>query len=172
MVKHRESPLPLRGRSVREANREGGVVPAHRPISGLNRFRAKSMRSEMTGAEVALWKQLRAHRLDHLGFRRQSPIGPYIVDFVCQGRRLVVELDGGQHADARQVLHDARRQDWLISKGYRVLRFWNSDVLQHCDSVLEAIIKATEQAIPPSRSAQPTDLPLKGGGEASRDTVR
>jgi very-short-patch-repair endonuclease len=171
MVKRRESPSPLRGRSVRVASREGGVIPAHRQISGINRFRAKSMRFEMTDAETVLWKQLRAHRLNHLGFRRQSPIGPYIVDFVCQEHRLVVELDGGQHANDREALHDAKRQKWLASRGYQVLRFWNSDVLQHCEAVLETITSAITHPIPPSRSAKPTDLPLKGGGEASRDTA-
>jgi very-short-patch-repair endonuclease len=79
---------------------------AHRPVAELNRLRAKSMRTEMTDTERALWMRLRAHRLDGLRFRRQTPIGPYIVDFVCHDRRLVIELDGGQHAESQ---HDARR---------------------------------------------------------------
>jgi very-short-patch-repair endonuclease len=118
---------------------------AHRPVTGLTRSRAKSMRTEMTDAERALWMQLRAHRLDGLRFRRQTPIGPYIVDFVCHERRLVVELDGGQHAESQ---HDIRRDRWLESKGYRVLRFWNSDVFQNRDGVLETIVSAAHGATP------------------------
>jgi very-short-patch-repair endonuclease len=139
-------PPPLRGRSDREAIRERGMPPqAHRPVTELNRLRAKSMRTEMTDAERTLWMQLRAHRLDGLRFRRQTPIGQYIVDFVCHERRLVVELDGGQHADSQ---HDARRDRWLESKGYRVLRFWNSDVFQNRDGVLETIVSAAQGGTP------------------------
>src|SRR5581483_1340075 len=167
MVTHRHSPPPLRGRSVRAADREGGAAPAHRPVARINRFRAKSMRSEMTDAEHVLWAQLRAHRLNGLSFRRQAPIGSFIVDFVCHEYRLIIELDGGQHADDRQARHDLKRQEWLKSKGYRVLRFWNSDVVRFRESVLETIVE-TIARIPPSRSAKPTDLPLKGGGDASR----
>ena len=168
MVTHRESPPPLRGRSVRAADRAGGTTPAHRPVAGINRFRAKSMRSEMTDAERVLWTQLRAHRLNGLSFRRQVPIGSFIVDFVCHEHRLIAELDGGQHANDREARHDQMRQAWLNAKSYRVLRFWNSDVLRHPESVLQTIIETTTKSIPPSRSAKPTDLPLKGGGEASR----
>jgi very-short-patch-repair endonuclease len=168
MVTHGESPPPLRGRSVRAANREGGPPPAHRPVARINRFRAKSMRSEMTDAERALWTQLRAHRLNGLSFRRQVPVGSFIVDFVRHEHRLIIELDGGQHANEREAHHDQMRQAWLNTKGYRVLRFWNFDVLRHRESVLETIIETIAQSLPPSRSAKPTDLPLKGGGEASR----
>ena len=167
MVTYGESPPPLRGRSVRAANREGGSTPAHRPIAPINRLRAKSMRSEMTDAERVLWSQLRAHRLNGLSFRRQVPVGSFIVDFVCHERRLIIELDGGQHASDREARHDQMRQAWLNTKGYRVLRFWNSDVLRHRESVLETIIGTIMQSVPPSRPAKPTDLPLKGGGEAS-----
>jgi very-short-patch-repair endonuclease len=99
----------------------------------------------MTDAERTLWMQLRAHRLDGLRFRRQTPIGQYIVDFVCHERRLVVELDGGQHAESQ---HDARRDRWLESKGYRVLRFWNSDVFQNREGALETIVSAARGATP------------------------
>jgi very-short-patch-repair endonuclease len=112
------------------------------------------MRSEMTDAERALWAQLRAHRLNGLSFRRQVPVGSFIVDFVCHEHRLIIELDGGQHADEREAQHDQMRQAWLNTKGR--------------ESVLETIIETIAQSLPPSRSAKPTDLPLKGGGEASR----
>ena len=90
----------------------------------------------MTDAEKVLWKALRAHRLSHISFRRQTPIGAFTVDFVSHPYRLVIEVDGGQHAGS---LSDAERDAWLKSKGYRVLRFWNSDVLQNLEGVLERI---------------------------------
>jgi very-short-patch-repair endonuclease len=114
------------------------------------------MRTEMTDAERTLWLQLRAHRLDGLRFRRQTPIGQYIVDFVCHEQRLVIELDGGQHAESQ---HDIRRTRWLESKGYRVLRFWNSDVFKNREGVLETIVSAA-RAFPTS--------PLEGEVAAKR----
>jgi very-short-patch-repair endonuclease len=136
---------------------------AHRPIPEFNRLRAKSMRTEMTDAERALWLQLRAHRLDGLKFRRQTPIGRYIVDFVCHEQRLVVELDGGQHADSQR---DVTRDRWLESKGYRVLRFWNSDVFQNREGVLETIVSAARGATPlPSPPPQGGRGPTGARGE-------
>lgn len=129
------------------------------------------MRSEMTGAERMLWLRLRAHRLDGLSFRRQVPMGSFIVDFVCHDRNLVIELDGGQHATEQKAARDVKRTQWLASKGYRVLRFWNSEVLQQCDSVVQTILEAAAQSLPPSRHSQEDandDLPLRGGGERSR----
>jgi very-short-patch-repair endonuclease len=102
---------------------------------------------------------LRGHRFERFAFRRQTPIGPFIVDFVCQRKRLIVELDGGQHAIAAR--RDLERDQWLRAKGYRVARFWNSDVLRNLEGVLTAILKLLSAAVPPS----PT-LPLKGGGGA------
>jgi very-short-patch-repair endonuclease len=150
-TKRAAPPPPLRGRSDREAIREGGMPPqAHRPVTPLNRSRAKSMRAEMTEAERALWMQLHAHRLDGLRFRRQAPIGQYIVDFVCHECRLIVELDGGQHAESQR---DVTRDRWLESKGYRVLRFWNSDLFKNRESVLETIV---------STARTPPASPLEG----------
>jgi very-short-patch-repair endonuclease len=99
----------------------------------------------MTDAERRLWTRLRAHRLQGLSFRRQTPIGPFIVDFVCQEGRLIVEIDGGQHAESNS---DAARDQWLTSKGYRILRFWNSDVLTNCSAVLQAIVDAAREVTP------------------------
>ena len=98
---------------------------------------AKSLRSNQTDAEQRLWYHLRAHRFMGLKFRRQKPMGRYIVDFVCIERRLIIEIDGGQHAE--QVVYDRQRDEWLGSQGYAVLRFWNNDVMQRLDSVLERI---------------------------------
>ena len=89
---------------------------------------AKTLRKTMTDAERTLWYHLRGHRLQGQKFKRQKPLGPFIVDFVNLERSLVIEVDGGQHADNA---HDDRRRDaWLAAHGYRVLRFWNHQVLQ------------------------------------------
>lgn len=101
------------------------------------RERARDLRRTMTDAERTLWRHLRAKRLENTKFRRQEPIGDFIVDFVSHGVNLVVEVDGGQHAD-RQA-YDARRTEWLEDQGFTVLRFWNDEVLTETDSVLEAI---------------------------------
>jgi very-short-patch-repair endonuclease len=113
----------------------------------------------MTDAESKLWYSLRAHRLDGLSFRRQTPIGRYIVDFVCLDRWLIVELDGGQHAESKT---DAERDRWLESLGYRVLRFWNSDVLKNRTTVLEAILDAARKHTPLPNP------PPQGGREQAR----
>lgn len=98
---------------------------------------AKSLRSNQTEAEARLWYHLRAHRFMGLKFKRQKPVGRYIADFVCWERRLIIELDGGQHAE--QVAYDQRRDVWLRSQGYKVLRFWNNDVIQELEAVLEQV---------------------------------
>jgi very-short-patch-repair endonuclease len=97
---------------------------------------ARRMRTEATDVERVLWRHLRAHRLAGRKFKRQQSIGPYIVDFVCFGSRLIVEVDGGQHLQSDR---DARRDAWLRQQGFRVLRFWNNDVLHRTESVLEEI---------------------------------
>ena len=98
---------------------------------------AKTLRSKQTEAERRLRYRLRAHRFLGLKFKRQKPIGHYIVDFVCVERRLIIEVDGGQHSE--QVHYDQHRDVWLRSQGYTVLRFWNNDVMQQLEGVLEQI---------------------------------
>lgn len=95
------------------------------------------MRREMTEAEDKLWRELRSRRLDRIKFRRQVPIGPYIADFACLDARLIVELDGTQHAESRR---DAIRDAELKRRGFRVLRFWNDEVLRELTSVCDTII--------------------------------
>jgi len=112
----------------------------------------------MTDAERLLWSALRANRLAGLNFRRQTPIGKFIVDFVCHKRRLIIEVDGGQHATSKA---DIERDRWLASKNYRVLRFWNSDVLQNRDGVLQTIVEAALKATP-----LPSPPPQGGRGHA------
>ena len=102
--------------------------------------RARRMRHSATDAEQLLWHRLRDRQLGGFKFRRQLPIPPYIVDFVCLGRRLIVEIDGGQRADRRR--YDDKRTRSLEEKGYRVVRFWNHDVLLQTEAVLEAILEA------------------------------
>jgi very-short-patch-repair endonuclease len=127
---------------------------------------AKKLRSEMTDAERRLWYRLRAHRFGGHKFKRQVPIGPYVVDFDCLNRGIVVEVDGGQHADS---LHDRCRDDWLRERGLHVLRFWNTDVLKRTDTVLEMILKAVDEATvkPLSRRAARATLSPAGRGERS-----
>ncbi len=103
---------------------------------------AKRLRKNQTGAERLLWSRLRDRQLAGCYFRRQSPIGPYVVDFVCRERRLVVEVDGSQHAFRREK--DRRRTEWLESRRYRVVRFWNREVLEDVEEVLEAVLGALE----------------------------
>ena len=113
--------------------------------------RARRLRSQPTDAERLLWRHLRLRQLDDHKFRRQRAIGPYIVDFACLERKLIVEVDGGQHAAqhaAAQVSYDRDRTEWLRSRGYKVLRFWNNDVLRDVGSVLEVIRQNLEE--PPS----------------------
>ena len=98
---------------------------------------AKRLRHEMTDAEQRLWYYLRAHRFLGLKFKRQKPIGPYIVDFICTERWLVIELDDGQHQ--LQTEYDQQRERYLETRGYRVLRFWNHQVLAETEAVLEQI---------------------------------
>ena len=122
---------------------------------------ARDLRSRLTEAESLLWQQLRGRRFQGFKFRRQHPIGPYIVDFAAMRHRLVVEADGGQHnGDAR----DARRDAWLAGQGYRVLRFWNHEVLQNTELVLEEIWRALCAGPSP-----PAPLPVGERGDMHED---
>ncbi len=114
--------------------------------------KARHLRTNPTEAEKRLWTVLRRQQVEAHWFRRQAPIGRYIVDFVCLRRRLVVEIDGGQHATRGQA--EAARTAWLESQGFRVLRFWNNDVLGNTNGVVEAIRQALRE---PSNSRQRTD---------------
>ncbi|MET4636277.1 endonuclease domain-containing protein [Kaistia defluvii] len=109
---------------------------------------ARTMRRNMTEAEFRLWLRLRARAVEGLKFRRQVPIGPFIVDFFCAERRLVVEIDGSQHFAEAAIAADARRTAWLEARGFRVLRLTNPDVMNNVEAVYRAIADAAEQ--PPS----------------------
>jgi len=100
---------------------------------------AKDLRSNLTPAEQGLWKHLRHRQLEGLKFRRQCPIGKFIVDFVCLEKKLIVEVDGIQHSENKE--YDYQREEWLEQEGYTVLRFWNNEVQNNLDGVLEEIRK-------------------------------
>jgi very-short-patch-repair endonuclease len=105
--------------------------------------RARLLRKNLTDAEHRLWSKLRGRQDAGHKFRRQAPIGPYVVDFLCSQRKLIVEVDGGQHA-ARAVA-DAQRTAFLEREGYRVIRFWNNEVSGNLEGVFEAIHQALSE---------------------------
>jgi len=119
--------------------------------------RARSLRRQSTRAEWVLWLALRDRRLVGVKFTRQQSIGPYYVDFICREQRLIIEVDGGQHADSAL---DQRRDAYLNSLGYRVIRVWNNEVLGNLDGVLQML--AFELGI------SPHPVPLPAGGERER----
>lgn len=125
--------------------------------------KAQHLRNNATNCERLLWLELRHSRLGGHKFSRQIPVGPFICDFVCRRAMLVVELDGGQHsANARE---DAHRTRFLESSGYRVIRFWNNDVIGNVEGVLQTILSAVE-ACPP-----PDPLPVGEGESEGREIV-
>ncbi|MBN8500858.1 MAG: endonuclease domain-containing protein [Sphingomonadales bacterium] len=99
---------------------------------------ARKLRGDMTDAERRLWSHLRASQLEGNRFTRQYPIGDFVVDFACRSARIAIELDGGQHSDSAA---DEPRTRMIEAHGYRVIRFWNNDVLQNTDGVLTAILE-------------------------------
>jgi len=103
---------------------------------------ARALRGRQTDAERVLWARLRDRQLGGTKFRRQQPLGQYIVDFISLDRRVVVEVDGGQHVENGEAKRDEERTAWLESRGYQVLRFWNNDVLLNMEGVLERIMQA------------------------------
>lgn len=109
----------------------------------INTDKARDLRKNQTDAERCLWQCLRNRQLMGYKFRRQLPIGNYIVDFVCHSLKLIIELDGSQHMSCQE--YDKQRTDFLESQGYSVLRFWNNDVLNQTGSVLEALTLALSQ---------------------------
>ncbi|WP_246673795.1 endonuclease domain-containing protein [Mesorhizobium sp. B2-3-13] len=112
----------------------------HHLVSPLNRGNARKMRKAMTDAELKLWNEIRAHRLMGLAFRRQMPIAGYIVDFACPTRKLIVEIDGSQHATAKASEMDAARAAKLEALSWTILRFWNDDVIRDIDNVCQHVV--------------------------------
>ena len=170
---------PLEG----ESDRRGALAPSirwgetqridsrwaeiQRSYSKKTLEQAKALRQRQTDAEGLLWHYLRKKQLGGYKFRRQQPIGPYIVDFACMPEKLLVELDGGQHAE--RTAHDERRDAFLRSKGFRVLRFWNNEVFANCFGVLERVYEALPN--PPLRHPEPAGstaaTPPQGGSDGT-----
>ena len=107
--------------------------------TAIRRATAKKLRANTTPHERALWRALKELPIEGTHFRRQAPIGPYVVDFFCPAKRLIIELDGGHHNDDATAERDSERQAWLEQEGYRVIRFWNSDLAGDLNAVMEKI---------------------------------
>jgi very-short-patch-repair endonuclease len=161
---HAPPPPPLAGEGREGASPHGNSIdsapasPAWRVKPKL-RARARALRQDVTKAERVIWYAVRAHRLDGASFRRQTPIGPYIVDFVSHTAKLIIEIDGGQHFEIWQEARDAKRDAYLATKGFRVLRFSNLDVLTNRDGVVSMIAAAVSAERAPSLPS-----PARGGG--------
>ncbi len=153
---------PLRGRVVGapSASRAGALTM----IALVER--ARVLRKRMTPQEVRLWVRPRSLRAMGRRFRRQVPIGPHIVDFACLRRRLVVEVDGGQHAMQPHHQSDLVRSEFLKSNGFRVLRFWNSDIDRNLEGAVETIL--SELSCPHPDRLAPVAPPPDGGGRKRR----
>lgn len=133
--------FPLEGRRGAVAYRRELRYPPN-----MANQRARNLRRNMTDAEKALWRVLRGKQLEGWRFRRQHPLGPYIVDFICLEKKLVVEVDGGHHGEDEHAAHDARRDEWIQSRGYQVLRFWNADVVRDPHEVAHHIYLVLTQS--------------------------
>jgi very-short-patch-repair endonuclease len=133
-------------------------MPRKPPLYRDELAKARKLRLRPTDVEQRLWFRLGSRRLAGAKFRRQSPIGPYVVDFFCADANLVVEVDGGGHAEHKEIARDLQRTRGLEARGLRVLRFWNTDVLQNLDAVLKTIVDALE-------APHPDPLPRGEGGE-------
>ena len=111
-------------------------------MNKLLKQRSRDLRKNLTDAEQKLWQKLRNKQINDHKFRRQFVLGNYIVDFICLDKRLIIEVDGGQHME--NVDYDSQRDEWLKNQNFKVLRFWNNQVLNEIDSVLEVIVKNLE----------------------------
>ena len=126
----------------------------------IKTLRARQLRHDATRPEQKHWFRLRGGQMRGFSFRRQHPIGPYVLDFYCAAAKLAVELDGDQHGTTEGRQHDRVRAEFFAKKGIKILRFWNHELKDNFDGVLEGI----ERSLTPTRSASRTDLPLSGGG--------
>jgi very-short-patch-repair endonuclease len=127
--------------------------------------RARILRKNMSAAERKLWSALRERKVDGARFRRQHPIGAYIVDFACLERRLVVEVDGGQHTQDDQMAHDRQRDAWLASEGYRVLRVPTLEVYRNLAGVVDTVWGALREQPAVGVPPHPRSVSPRRGGE-------
>jgi very-short-patch-repair endonuclease len=138
---------------------------AKRSIDSFRRATARRLRLNQTDAEAQLWRRLRNWPIQGTHFRRQVPIGPYIVDFACMAAHLVIEMDGSQHGVGENVIRDEARTCWLEAAGYRVIRFWNNDLVNNMDGVLESIYEAVHG------STKAESLPFKHKRRERRGSI-
>jgi very-short-patch-repair endonuclease len=155
------NPSPPEGEGGARSAKPSGRVRGRAQYTFKTLQRAQELRHNLTEAEEALWKSLRGRRLGDAKFRKQQPIGPYIGDFVCHANRLIVEADGSQHLDSRS---DKWWDAFLRSRGYRVMRFWNNDILGDMDAVLTAILAELASPHPPTASRRVPPSPSRGEG--------
>ena len=134
--------------------RDGVGCAAKMVSNSIRRATARKLRANATPHERALWRALKEIPVADTHFRRQAPIGPYVVDFFCPAKRLIVELDGGHHNDDANAERDRERQLWLEREGYRVVRFWNSEI----DGDLSAVLERIYVELYGSRHAEVTPL--------------
>ncbi len=129
--------------------------------------RSRELRAQSSEAEQKLWRHLRRKQIGSFRFRRQFSLGPYFTDFVCLPARLVIEVDGSQHAQEPQALHDARRTAWLNRNDFRVLRFWTDEVMTNIEAVFGTIDEAVRTPPPNvrSQSSRPFAPSRKGRGK-------
>ena len=153
MTAQRTSPSPLAGEGAERQRREAGEGTL-----------ARKLRSQMTDAERKLWFALKDRRFQSFKFRRQVPIGSYVADFLCFEARLVVEVDGGQHAESGP---DLKRDRWLTENDFRVVRFWNNDVLSNLEGVLTVLVTELQNTPHPTSRLRSTS-PSPAGGEGKR----
>jgi very-short-patch-repair endonuclease len=151
------SPISGEGGARPRSGREGEGIPSRKELLA----RAKWMRANPTQAEKRLWTMLRDRRFAHCKFRRQQIIDSYIADFVSLSERLIIEADGSQHAESED---DRRRDGYLHSQGFRVLRFWNNEVLGEPEAVKTAVFAALTSPHPPKPAAWVPPSPARGEG--------
>jgi very-short-patch-repair endonuclease len=152
-------PSPLAGAGA--ARRRRGAGEGARNLTKA----ARALRSRMTDAERKLWFALKDRRFEAFKFRRQVPVGPYVTDFLCFESRLIVEVDGGQHAESAR---DAERDAWLEQNAFRVVRFWNNDVLRNLEGVLISLAAELNKTPHPASSLRSTP-PSPARGEGKKD---
>lgn len=156
MIRQRTpKPSPLVGEGAARHRRAAG--------EGILKTRARSLRRAMTDAEKKLWLALCDRRFAQYKFRRQVPVGPFIVDFVCYDARTIIEVDGGQHSGSES---DRWRDQWLAANGFQILRFWNNGVLLNLHGVLTVVLNALGKATPhPARASRGHPSPARGEGK-------
>ena len=156
------STSPCKGEVGREAAGRGSSSGSRFSRTPIMTTKARRLRKEMTKAERKLWSVLRRDQLEALHFRRQHPIGPYVLDFYCPEIRMALELDGGQHGFDVTRARDQRRTKWLASNGITVLRFWNNEVIENLEGVWTEVLRVAATL----RNATPSlPLPLSGRGK-------